>query len=136
MASNFHIEIVTPERLFYSGDVEMIVLTTPDGQMGVLHGHIPMVVAVAVGPMKMLQNGAWKTAFLSEGFMQVRQERTIILVDTAEWPHEIDENRAIAAKERAEERLRNKTSHKEYIQSQAALTRAIERLKVKKKIEL
>lgn len=135
MASTFYIEIVTPERIFFSGDVEMIVLKTPEGEMGVLHGHIPMVVAVAVGPIRILQKGEWSTAFLSEGFMEVKQDKTIILADTAEWPHEIDENRAKAAKARAEERLRNKLSHKEYIQSQAALSRAMERLKVKKEIK-
>jgi len=135
MASTFYIEIVTPERLFYSGDVEMIVLNTPEGQIGILPGHIPMVVAVAVGPIKILQKGEWVIAFLSEGFMEVKQDKTIILADTAEWPHEIDENRAKAAKQRAEERMRSKISHKEYIHTQAALARAMERLKVKKVIK-
>ena len=134
MASTFYVEIVTPERSFFSGDVEMIVLNTPEGEMGVLYGHIPMVVAVAVGPMKILQKGEWVNAFLSEGFMEVKQDKTIILADTAEWPHEIDENRAKAAKLRAQERLCSHLSHKEYIQSQAALSRALERLKVKKVI--
>jgi len=129
----FNLEIVTPQRIFFSEKVEMIVVNTPEGQIGVLAGHIPMLVVVAVGPARILQDGKWNTAFLSEGFMKIKQDSTVILADTAEWPHEIDANRARAAKLRAEERLRNKLANKEYIHSQAALARAIERLKVKKK---
>jgi F-type H+-transporting ATPase subunit epsilon len=132
----FNLEIVTPERVFFSGQVEMVVLNTPDGQIGVLAGHIPMVVAVAAGPVKMLKEGKWNTAFLSEGFMEIKQKNSVILADTAEWPDEIDENRARAAKQRAEERLCRKLSEKEYMYSQAALARAMGRLRVKKEIKM
>jgi len=131
MAAKFNFEIVTPERHFFSAEVEMVIIKTPNGEMGVLAGHIPMVVAVAVGPIRIQQDGKQLTAFLSEGFMEVTREKTIILADTAEWPDEIDENRARAAKQRAEERLQNKLSYKEYVQTQTALVRAMERLKVK-----
>jgi len=131
MASEFYLEIITPERVFFSGNVEMISVKTPDGERGVLAGHIPMVVAVAVGPVKITQKGEKLTAFLSEGFMEITQNKTIILADTAEWPHEIDINRALAAKMRAEERLHSRLSYKEYMRAQAALTRALERLKLK-----
>jgi F-type H+-transporting ATPase subunit epsilon len=131
MAPEFSLEIVTPERIFFSGNVEMISVKTPDGQIGVLAGHIPMVAAVDVGPIKITQKDKRITAFLSEGFMEITQDKTIILVDTAEWPHEIDKNRALAAKRRAEERLHSKLSYKEYMRAQAALSRALERLKIK-----
>jgi F-type H+-transporting ATPase subunit epsilon len=132
----FELEIVTPERVFFSEQVEMVVLNTLDGQIGILTGHIPMVIAVAAGPVKMLKDGKWNTAFLSEGFMEIKQKNSVILADTAEWPDEIDENRAIAAKRRAEERLSRKLSEKEYIYSQAALARAMGRLSVKKDIKM
>jgi len=134
MASTFNLEIITPERRFFSGEVEMVVLKTPDGGMGILKGHIPMVVAVAIGPVRILKDGECLEAVLSEGFMEIKQDKTIILTDTAEWPDEIDANRAKAARVRAQERLQSHISHVEYMRSQAALTRAMVRLKVKKEI--
>lgn len=133
MASpTFKLEIVTPERVFLSETVEMVVVKTPQGELGVLAGHIPLVVAIAVGPVKVKKSdGEELTAVLTEGFMEVRQDKTIIFTDTAEWPHEIDANRAEAARKRAEERLAMKQSEVEYIRSQAALSRAMARLKVK-----
>ncbi|MCX7709403.1 MAG: F0F1 ATP synthase subunit epsilon [Clostridia bacterium] len=132
MASTFSLEIVTPERKFFSGEVEMVILKTPEGEMGILRGHMPMVVAVAIGPLKIKVDGEWKEAVLTEGFMEVKQDKTVILTDTAEWPEEIDVNRAKAAKERAEERLHRQLSQIEYYRSQAALARALARLKVTK----
>ncbi len=91
---------------------------------------MPMVVAVSIGPIKIQKDGKWTEAFISEGFMEVMQDKTVILADTAEWPNEIDANRAKAAEERARERLQRKLSHIEYMRSQAALQRAITRLRV------
>ncbi len=126
----FNLEIVTPERKFYESDVEMIILKTLQGEMGILKGHEPMVVACAIGPIKIKKDGEWKEAILSEGFLEVKQDKTIILVDTAEWPEEIDINRANEARKRAEERLQHKLSQEEFIHSRAALARAMTRLKM------
>ncbi len=134
MASNFYLEIVTPERKFFSDEVEMVILRTPEGEMGILEGHVPMVVAVDIGPVKIKKNGEWQEAVLTEGFMEVKQDKTIILTDTAEWPSEIDVNRAKAAKQRAEERLQRQISQIEYSRSKAALSRALARLRVAKDI--
>ena len=131
MAKTFYLEIDTPTRQFFSESVQRVVLKTPMGEVGVLPGHIPMVIAVSVGPIRIKQNGKWREAFLSEGFMEVTQDRAVILTDDAEWPEEIDENRAKEAMLRAEERLHRKLSKIEYIRSQAALSRAMERLKIK-----
>ena len=135
MPATFSLDLVTPERSFFSGEVEMIILKTPEGEMGVLKGHTPMVVAVAVGPIKIKKDGEWLEAILTEGFMEVKQEKTVILTDTAEWPNEIDVNRAKAAMQRAEERLQMQLSHTEHIRSQAAMARALARLKVTKEIK-
>lgn len=131
--STFNLEIITPEKKFFSDKVEMIILKTIGGEVGILPQHAPTVMTVAIGNIRIKQNGEWKEAVLTEGFMEVRQDETIILVDTAEWPGEIDVNRAKEAKERAEERLRRQTSQLEYIQSKAAVARAMERLKSARK---
>lgn len=133
MDNTFYLEIVTPERNFFEDQVEMVILKTTSGEIGILKNHMPMVASVAIGPLRIKQNGSWKEALLTEGFIRVSPEKTIIMTDTAEWPDEVDINRAKAAKARAEERLQSKLSQIEYMRSQAALARAIERLKISKK---
>lgn len=126
----FYLVIKTPERHFFNDAVEEILIETSEGQIGILPGHEPMITTVAIGPVKIKVNGEWKEAVLSEGFMEVNQDMVVALVDTAEWPEEIDANRAKRAEERAKERLQGKLSHIEYVRSQAALQRAISRLEV------
>lgn len=134
MALTFKLEIMTPERVFYSDNVEMVIVATPQGELGILAGHMPLVAAIAVGSGRIKkENGEWVEAILTEGFMEVKQDRVVIIADTAEWPHEIDANRAEAARKRAEERLAIKRSEEEYARSQAALARAMARLKVTSK---
>lgn len=130
MPATFFLEIITPERSFFSGNVEMVVLRTPEGEMGILRDHLPMVVSVDIGPVRILQDGKWLSAALTAGFMEITRDKTIILADTAEWPEEIDINRALAAKQRAEERLHQLHGNIEYMRSQHALTRALARLKI------
>ncbi|WP_010246340.1 ATP synthase F1 subunit epsilon [Acetivibrio cellulolyticus] len=128
MSETFYIEILTPDRKFFWGDVETVIVKTPSGEMGILKDHMPIVVVIDIGPIKIKKDGEWIDAVLSQGFMEVKQNKAIILVDTAEWPDEIDINRANAAKERAEERILRKASQTEYIQSKAALAKAMARL--------
>lgn len=122
--------IQTPEKSFYDGPVEEVMLETPEGQIGILPGHMAMAAAVTAGAMSFKVNGVMKYAFLSEGFVDITADKVTILADTAEWPEEIDINRAKRAEERARERLQGQLSHEEYIASRAALQRAFARLKV------
>ncbi|MGE4484183.1 MAG: F0F1 ATP synthase subunit epsilon [Oscillospiraceae bacterium] len=127
----FFLEIVIPDGKFFADDVEMLIVDTPEGEMGVLCNHMPLVTAVSIGAIRIKKNGGWRDAFLSEGFMEIRQNKAIIVADTAEWPEEIDANRAKAAEERALERLQHHLSHVEYMRTQAALQRSLSRLRVK-----
>jgi F-type H+-transporting ATPase subunit epsilon len=130
----FHLEIYTPERLFYDDEVQMVIVECSDGEVGILKGHIPMVAAINIGELRILTGGKWKIAAINEGFMEVRPDATVIIVRSVEWPEEIDAHRAEEAKVRAEERLRQRRSMSEYHQSKAALARAMARLRVKKEI--
>jgi len=133
MAGSFYLKIITPERKFFQGDVETVTVQGIDGELGILKGHAPMVACLEIGLIRIKQNGEWKEAAASEGFLEVRPDRTISLAQAVEWPEEIDINRALAAKERAEERLRQQRSMREYIQSKTSLARALVRLRVTKK---
>lgn len=130
MANTFFLEIIVPDRKFFSDRVESLSVKTPNGEIGILSGHMPMVVAIDIGPIRIKKGNEWLDAFLSEGYMEILQDKVIIIADTAEWPDEIDINRAKAAEERARERLRNKLSRVEYIQTQSALRRALTRLQI------
>jgi F-type H+-transporting ATPase subunit epsilon len=133
MAKTFHLEIIATDRIFFSGEVEHLVITAIDGLIGIMAGHEPLVTSLPTGELKYLVNGEWKYAAISEGFIQVIPDSSIILADTCELPEEIDIKRAQEARERAEERLRQKQSIKEYYETQAALNRAMNRLKISQK---
>ena len=130
MASTFRLQIVTPDRMFYDDEVEMVMVTTVDGEMGVLARHIPLVAPLVIGKVKIKKDGQIKEAATSVGFIQVEYEYTRIITDSAEWPEEIDIERAEAAKRRAEELIKSKKSHVDIIRAEAALQRAMNRLNV------
>jgi F-type H+-transporting ATPase subunit epsilon len=133
MAKTFHLEIIATDRIFYQGDCEHLVITAIDGLVGIMAGHEPIVTTLPTGELKYMVDGKWNYAAISGGFIQVMPDSSIILADNCELPEEIDIKRAEAARERAEERLRQKQSIKEYYQTQAALNRAMNRLKISQK---
>ena len=128
MEKTFQLEIITPERQFYTGQVESLVLPALDGEYGVLPGHEPVVTAVEPGEARFKVDGNWHNVIVTQGFAEITSEYAVVLVSTAEKPEEIDAARAQRAKERAEERLRQHESRREYFRSKAALARANARL--------
>ena len=130
--STFHLEIAAPDRAFYSEEVHELVIKTPGGEIGILKGHMPMAAAVSVGHIKIRKDDKWINAFVSEGFMEVTADKTSVLVDSAEWPEEIDIGRAKAAEERARKSLGAQTGKIADVKLQAALERALCRQKVSK----
>ncbi len=133
MPAKYTLEIITPERTVFSGEVESVILPTPDGFLSIQKMHEPMVCALSIGVMRINMDGDWKECTTSEGFVEVRPDETIIFSQAVEWPEEIDMMRAQEARERAEERLRQRQSHQEYMQNQIALARAMVRLRVGRK---
>ena len=134
MPAKYTLEIITPERIFYRGEVQSVIVPTTDGYMSVQKMHEPMVAALQIGEMKLqMEDGEWQSCITSSGFVEVRPDETIIFSQTVEWPDEIDLRRAQEAKERAQERMRQKKSYQEYMQNQISLARAMVRLRVGRK---
>ena len=135
MERSFLLEVITPERTFFSGDVTSIILPALDGSCGIMAGHAPMVTAVENGVMEYrTPDGRWHFAAVGRGFAEVMPASTIVLVTTAERSSEIDPQRAERAMARAQKRLKTlPTSQKEYFFSQGALARAKARLEAKAK---
>ena len=128
--NKFFLEIITPEKTFYRGEVESINIPALGGACTVMAGHQPMVFATEPGVIRITENGKTREAFMSEGFVEVRPDETIAFSQAVEWPEDINERRAEEAKERAEEQLRQKQSTQEYYHTQASLARAMNRLRL------
>ena len=133
MAKTFQLEIIATDRIFFSGECEHLVITAIDGLLGIMAGHEPLVTVLPTGELKYMVDGVWKYAAISEGFIQVMPDKAVILADSCELPEEIDIKRAEEARQRAEELMKQKQSIVEYYQTQAALNRAMNRLKVSQK---
>ena len=125
----FRLEILTPYRQFFAGEAQGLVFPAVDGQMGVEPGHEPAVTAVEPGVLRYQTGGEGYTAAVGSGFAEIMPESVVLLVSSAERPEEIDQARAEAARERAEERLKTQQSVRDYYRSRAALARALARLK-------
>lgn len=131
--STFHLEIIVLDRAFYSDEVQELVVKTPDGEIGILRGHIPVVEVVSTGLAKIKKDDKWIYAAVSDGFMEITGDQAVILADSAEWPEEIDRERAKAAEERARRRLDDQPGGMEDVASRAALQRALSRQKASEK---
>ncbi len=130
MAKTFTLEIIASDRPFYKGECEILIFPGLDGEHGILAEHEAMVTCLRAGELRFKVDGEWKYAAVSDGFVEITAKYVVLLADTIEKPEEIDINRAAEAKKRAEEQLRQKLSIKEYYYTQAALNRAMSRLKV------
>lgn len=122
------LRIITPERVFYENDVKMVEFNTTEGEIGVLPGHIPLTVIIKPGILDITEQEGDKVAALHSGFAEILPDRVTILAEIIEWREEIDEKRAEAARERAEERLRSKTPETDILRAETALQRAVARI--------
>lgn len=124
----FSLEIISPERTFYKGEVNFLELTTSEGEVGIYKNHIPMTNVIVPGIVTIHEADGVKEAAVHSGFMVILQDSVKIMAEVAEWPDEIDENRANEAKIRAERRLKDKASEIDVARAEAALKRSLTRL--------
>ena len=130
--SSFLLRIITPDRIFYENQVKMVEFNTTEGEIGVLPGHIPLTVIIKPGILNITEGEGDKEAALHAGFAEILPEQVTILAEIIEWPEEIDEERAEAARGRAEERLRSRTPETDIARAETALQRAMARINVLK----
>lgn len=129
----FKVEIITPDRIFYTGEGDMIEFTTASGEIGVYKKHIPLTTVLSPGIVKIHKEGEEDViAAVHSGFAEILPEKVTLLAEIAEWPDEIDKARAEAARERAEERLANKTEAIDVKRAEFALRKALVRIDIAK----
>ena len=130
MAELMKLQVICPDRMFYEGEVSMVELNTTEGEMGIYPKHIPMTCIIAPGVLTITEAEGLKNAALHSGFIQILPEKVTILAEVAEWPHEIDVDRAEAARGRAEERIRTRDSKTDIARAETALQRAVARINI------
>lgn len=130
MADNktFQLQVISPDRIFYEGQVEMVEVKTTEGEMGILKDHIPLTAIIAPGILRIHESNEIKEAALLEGFIEVLKDKVTILAESCEWPDEIDLNRAKEAKIRAERRLKGTEGEINEVRAEMALRRSLTRI--------
>ncbi len=132
MADNtFKVTIITPEREFYEGEATMVEFNTVEGEIGVLPKHIPLTTVIAPGICTITEAEGQKKAAIHAGLAEILPDKVTLLAEIAEWPDEIDVERARSAEDRARERLANKGEGVDVLRAEIALKKALVRQDIK-----
>ena len=128
MAENgFELRIISPDEMFYEGESTFLEFVSVEGEMGVYKNHIPLTTILEPCVMTIHNGDEVKKAVILGGFLEILQDKITVLAEDAQWPDEIDVSRAMEAKKRAEERLKQ-TDGIDLKRAEAALKRAIARI--------
>lgn len=128
------LEIVTPEAVTYSDDVEMVTLPGIEGEMGIFPQHVPMMTQIAPGEISVRKGGQESLLAVGEGFVEITADRVSVLTDMAVRAENIDEAAAEAARKRAEARLAEKLNGEEEALVRASLSNALAQINVKRRV--
>ncbi|MCX6120513.1 MAG: F0F1 ATP synthase subunit epsilon [Ignavibacteriales bacterium] len=128
---SFHLEIVTPKRIVFKGEVTSFSAPGIDGGFQVLHSHAPLLASITIGKVKIIDASGTEFQYAtSGGFVEVRENNVILLAETAERTDEIDVERVKAARDRALKRIAEKYPETNIERAKLALYRALNRLKI------
>lgn len=137
MAEELILEVVTPEKMVFSGKVDEVTIPGTEGEFGVLRGHEPFLTSVDIGELYFLAAGKKSHYAVNTGYAEVTGSKVTVLIETAERADTIDKDRAQKAKEKAESSLSQLTKeHDEYEKVRLALLRAVTRINVAEKASL
>lgn len=129
MAENtFKLNIVTPDKAFYDGDVDRVMFKSTEGDLAVLFDHIPLTTTLSSGIAVIYKDNKEYPAVLHGGFAEIKEDSVSILSNAAEWPEDIDLDRAEASKERAEKRMNSGEDKYSAVRIEASLSRAMARI--------
>ena len=129
--SEFKLRIVCPEGEYYSGDVEILNVVSTTGQLGILANMLPFAGVLEISEMNFVEKGTRRFFFVSGGFIHVTKTEVTLITDAIEDKENIDLQRAEAAKQRAEQRLQQRSGDIDIMRAELALKRALTRIHVK-----
>lgn len=133
LPEKLQLDVVTPERAVLSEAVEELILPGTEGYLGVRPGHAPLLTTLKVGSILIRKGKEARLLAVSWGFVEVLPDRVSILAETAERAEDIDVERALRAKERAEQRLKSADPDIDFKRAQVALEKALIRIQVASK---
>jgi F-type H+-transporting ATPase subunit epsilon len=133
MANTLKLEIVTPDALAYSEDVEMVTLPGSEGEMGIYPQHVPLLTQVVAGELVARKSGQDYFLAIGEGFAEITGDRVAIMTDMAIRAENIDEAKVEEARRRAQARLSEHIDDEETAMVNAAITHSLAQLKVKRR---
>jgi len=133
MADTLRLEIVTPDAVVYSEEVDMVTLPSVEGELGILPQHVPLMTQLVPGEIVVQRGGHDEFLAVGEGLVEVTGKRVAILTDMAIAADKIDEAKVEEARQRAEARLRDKISSEEIASVNASLARSLAQLRVKRR---
>ncbi len=125
------LEIVTPERLAYSDQVDMVIVPGSEGELGILPHHAPLITTLGLGELRIKKGGSEESFAIVGGFLQVRPDKVVVMAETADLASDIDLERAQEARREAERAM--ETAYREpadLAAAQAALQQALLRIRV------
>ncbi|NQW69032.1 MAG: F0F1 ATP synthase subunit epsilon [Betaproteobacteria bacterium] len=107
--ANIHVDVVSAERSIFSGEAKFVALPGESGELGILHGHTPLITRIRPGSVRIEKpDGDEEFVFVAGGYLEVQPDRVTVLADTAIRGHDLDEAKALEAKKRAEEAMHNR----------------------------
>jgi len=131
MPALFNFEVHTPRRIFYSGKVQAITIGLEDGEIGIYANHSPFSAHSVTGTLRIKDaDGNWKSAFVCGGILEVKEHKNVLMVESADWPEEIDVAKVLEIKRQSEEILKNTQLQFEIDKAKKKLHHAECRLKV------
>lgn len=128
--SPFQLEIITPERIAYTDRVDMVVVPSEMGNLGILHNHIPLFAQLSQGELKIKKGNEEYFLAIGGGFVEVTREKVMILVTRAVKSAELSEAEILRAKKEAQEALRQKPTGSALVSAQALLRQSLTDLKI------
>ncbi len=136
MANTVHIDVVSAEESIFSGEAEFVVAPAGAGEVGIYPNHAPMITTIKPGALRIKQTAEQDETviYISGGMLEVQPGVITVLADTAIRGQDLDEAKAIAAKEAAEEALKNRSSEIDYAAAQAELAEAVAQIQAIQKL--
>jgi F-type H+-transporting ATPase subunit epsilon len=136
MANTVRVDVVSAEEEIFSGDAEFIAAPASAGEVGIYPHHAPMITTMKPGALRIKQPDVTEETliFLSGGMLEVQPGLVTVLADTAIRGHDLDEAKAIAAKEAAEEAMKNRSTDMDFAKAQAELAEAVAQIQAINKL--
>jgi len=131
--AQLHLKIVTPEKLIIDEEVDMVTLSSSEGELGILPHHTNLMAKLEPGELRIKNKGKTEVLATGDGFIQIANNTLTILTDLAENVADIDEKAVEEARKRAEQALEQKLSNEEYAETFAILEKSLAQLRIKRR---